>query len=156
MRHSVFCTARNRTKKALQKKPTLTWVILTRDVLFIKFRNRELQFLQQIFRHGNKESALVGTWNQNNSQDVGASSSVLRETSVPITPSTVCRRTFRNLDIDSRIQFCAGDAGRDSCQGSKCSTVPPPISICVSVLQFAATVGHSEKDTISFQFAYQS
>ena len=50
-------------------------------------------------------------------QDVGASSSVLRETSVPITPSAVCRRTLRNLDIDSSVQFCAGDEGRDSCQG---------------------------------------
>ena len=38
----------------------------------------------------------------------------------------------------------------------KCSTVPSLISLCVSVLQFAATVDHSEKCTISSQIAFQS
>ena len=38
----------------------------------------------------------------------------------------------------------------------KCSTVPSLISVCVSVLQFAATVEHSEQCTISSQFAFQS
>ena len=38
----------------------------------------------------------------------------------------------------------------------KCSTVPSPISIRVSVLQFAATVEHSEKCTIASQLAFQS
>ena len=38
----------------------------------------------------------------------------------------------------------------------KCSTVTSLISICVSVLQFAATVVHSTKCTSSSQFAFQS
>ena len=38
----------------------------------------------------------------------------------------------------------------------KCSTVPSLISVCVSVLQFAATVEHSEQCTISSQFVFQS
>ena len=36
----------------------------------------------------------------------------------------------------------------------KCSTLPSPISICVSVLQFAATVKHLGKMTVSSQFAF--
>ena len=37
----------------------------------------------------------------------------------------------------------------------KCSTAPALISICVSVLQFNATVEHSEECTISAEFAFQ-
>ena len=36
----------------------------------------------------------------------------------------------------------------------KCSKVPSLISICLSMLQFAATIEHSVKCTISFQFAF--
>ena len=45
---------------------------------------------------------------------------------------------------------------REAAGAGKCSTVPSLILICVSVLQFSASVEHSEKCTISSQFAFKS
>ena len=48
-----------------------------------------------------------------------------------------------------------GRVQQEETSAGKCSTAPSLISICVSVLQFAATE-HTEKCTISSQFAFQS
>ena len=71
-------------------------------------------------------------------------------------------RRDRRDELEVREPVAAGVQEQDEAHppreagAGKCSTVPSLISICVSGLQFAATVEHSEKSTISSQFAFQS